>query len=188
MRSCFVVGLLTLCTGCDPLAGGGLFDRVPCDAGLADTDVEALDGGVFDAGFCFAGADGNGGGGGGGDEADGGEPTRKVAPDCTPLLTTTCGPGGECAEDPGCVAATLLQRFEPESCEAAESDARSFPPCTQATCDELVAKVCGTVCVDAPGCAPAQILQARAQGGDVSAVSSCGSALSDESLFPPCGS
>ena len=78
---------------------------------------------------------------------------------------------------------------------AALSDTRSFPPCQEGACDRLVTKVCGAVddaaaaCIDAPACTPAQTLRSRADDdADVSAETSCGSALSDESLFPPCSS
>ncbi|MDP2342890.1 MAG: hypothetical protein Q8O67_18185 [Deltaproteobacteria bacterium] len=181
MRSCFVLALLSMCVGCADFGLRGADLEVPCDAGLGDAELAALDGGVIlDAGFCAP------------PEVSGdNDPLNNPVPpaDCAPLLVATCGPLNECAEDPGCTAATLLERFEPESCAAAEGNARSFPPCTEGACDRLVRKVCGDAdaCADAPSCTPSQTLQTRSDDGDVSAEASCGSALSDESLFPPCG-
>lgn len=189
MRSRFLLGsllgLIAVCLGCNIGIGDGRFlDEVPCDAGLDAAALELLDGGVFDAGFCEV-PENNGAV----DLDDaGGTPAFDAEVECAPLITATCGPLGECAQDPACVAADLLLRFEPERCAAALGDARSFPPCTQGACDRLVDKVCATACVDVPACTPAQTLQERSDDGDLSAETSCGSALSDESLFPPCGS
>ena len=174
MRSFFLLGLIAACAGCTLADRDFALQDVPCDAGPG---VE----GVLDAGFCAPAPEAA-------VDFDSGLPGQNDALACEPLVLATCGAAGECTEDPGCVAAGLLQRFEPESCDAALGDARSFPPCTQGACDRLVDKVCAVGCLDAPGCTPAQTLQARADDGDASAEGSCGTALADESLFPPCGS
>ena len=186
MRSALVIVLLVHVGGCAALDDGAALFDVACDAGLGGAELEALDGGAFDAGFCGAsGAESVA-------DADAGVEVSTDTPAiaCDPLVVTTCGPANECSEDPGCVAADLLRRFEPERCAAAEADARSFPPCTAGACDRLVDKVCGDAgaCLDAPSCTPSQTLQTRSDDGDVSAETSCGTALSDESLFPRCGS
>ncbi len=169
-----IAGVVAVAVAC----GGGGFSRdVPCDP------VE----GVVDAGFCdedlFSGIDLDGGDGGSPPEND-----ARVA--CDTLITSTCGEGDICRQDPGCVAADLLSRFEPQRCAEALGDARGFPPCALGTCARLAAKVCGgdapASCEGAPGCAPARALEARAGEGDVSANESCASALADEVLFPPC--
>ena len=163
--------------GCAGSSSGDEADAgfIPCDGGF-EGEGDVL---VVDAGECaqprnLSAAEGEG------------EGSLTDDPGCATLRTKTCGAADECVADPGCVAADLTARFEPEACSAGIADNRSFPPCTGGSCDRLVVKVCGVACTDAPGCAPAQTLQTRADDGDVSAEASCGSALSDESLFPPC--
>ena len=173
----FVVAPVVFCAfvvGCRALEGG------EPDAGFEP--CAPVDG-VVDAGECPAESDGV--------DVDGGSdrPTDEDA--CADLLVKTCGAEGQCGDDPGCKAADLTSRFEPEKCFDALAANGTFPACTGGSCDRLVDKVCGvapaTTCATAPGCGPAQTLQQRADDGDASAQSSCGAALSDEGLFPPCG-
>jgi hypothetical protein len=113
----------------------------------------------------------------------------EVDPLCVQVLTQSCGPSGECERDPGCVAATLLARFEPHRCAEAAADPRSFPPCTLGACQRLTSRVCGappSLCESAPACAPARELLRRAEAGDVDAEASCAQALTDEVVFPAC--
>jgi hypothetical protein len=172
--------LAVLC-GVTVACGNGSFaqEDVPCDP------VE----GVADAGFCVERV--GDGGEGESDAPDGGTPNpANFEAECAALVEATCGESDACTDDPGCVAAELLARFEPERCPDALGDARSFPPCSLGTCVVLAAKVCGgappAACEDAPACAPVRALEARADDGDVSANESCASALADEVLFPPC--
>jgi len=160
-----------------------LTQQVPCPT----------DGGVdpsVDAGFCVAEELGA-------QEYDAGEhgfPPEADAVACAALVASACGASNECARDPGCVAADLTSRFEPERCAEAAADARSYPPCQLGTCAILVDKVCGVAddvgaraCAGAPGCVPALELATRADDGDVAADDSCAQALADEVLFPSCG-
>jgi hypothetical protein len=171
----FPQALLAVVVGCTGVGLGDGFaaPEVPC---------EPVDG-VADAGFCAAelGADV--------DAADGG-PERAEGDACAGLLLTACGLTDECREDPGCVAADLLARFEPERCAEAAADPRSFPPCALGNCTVLASRVCGgeapAACEDAPGCVPARELERRAAEGDASADASCAQALADETLFPAC--
>jgi hypothetical protein len=172
-----------ICTACAQLSAEDAV-QVPC--------VDEPDAGV-DAGFCdvdlITGREFD----------DGGDGTDDAAAACPALLVSACGESGECARDPGCVAADLTARFEPERCAEAAADARAYPPCELGTCAVLKDKVCGVAppdappgddaraCADAPGCAPVMELAARADEGDVSADASCAQALSDEVLFPACG-
>ncbi len=107
---------------------------------------------------------------------------------CDDLVDVTCGGGAECSEDPGCVAATLLQTYQPEGCAAALTDVRSYPRCAASNCDELVVRVCGVDdrCTSSSACAPARELQGRAEAGDTNATASCAAALTDQTLFPQC--
>jgi hypothetical protein len=171
-----LAGLLAVVVGCTG-ALGDEFDapaeEVPC----------AFVEGVVDAGFCPAelAADG---------DLDGGDPSTPRGDACPGLLLATCGVNNECAEDPGCVAADLLVRFEPERCPEAAADPRSFPVCALGNCEVLASRVCGgdapAACEDAPACGPARELQRRADDGDASADASCAQALADETLFPAC--
>lgn len=174
---CFVaVSALVVIVGCN--AELGAVDDI--DAGFVDCDAGVPVEVVLDDGQCVpesaAVAEGEG-------ESDVPEPRDAV---CAELIIKTCGVGAECSNDPGCVAADLVSRFEPERCFDARGDNVGFPPCTGGACDRLVDKVCGATCTDAPGCTPAQTLQTRSDDGDTSASASCASALSDETLFPPC--
>lgn len=159
------------CTGVR-LGDGLVPPEVPCEA------VE----GVADAGFCTPEL--------GAEVDDGGEGESTRGDACPGLLVTTCGVNDECREDPGCVAADLLARFEPEGCAEAAADPRSFPPCALGNCAVLASRVCGgeapAACEEAPGCAPARELQRRADDGDASADAACAQALADETLFPAC--
>jgi hypothetical protein len=109
---------------------------------------------------------------------------------CGQLRSQSCGPSGECERDPGCVAATLLARFEPQRCAEAAADPRSFPPCSLGPCQLLTSRVCGgappALCESAPACAPARELLRRAEAGDPDAAASCAQALTDEVVFPVC--
>lgn len=184
----FSVFLLALTAACGANFGDGV-GLEDCDAGLSDDEIfelEALaDGGVVDfQALCAENVPI-------GRDVDGGEGAFTDAEACAALVQKTCGDGALCAEDPGCVAATLQSRFEPEGCTDALGDARSFPACAQGTCDQLTQKVCGDddtagACEDSPGCEPARVLQRRVEDGDVSAEQSCASALADESIFPAC--
>jgi hypothetical protein len=119
------------------------------------------------------------------DETEGAE-----TPACARLRQQSCGPARECERDPGCVAADLVARFEPERCEEAASDPRSFPACSLGACQLLSNRVCGgappSTCEDAPGCAPARELLRRADAGDADAEASCVQALTDETVFSTC--
>lgn len=174
VRAVLLQSVLAVVVGCTGTLGDGFeAPDVPCEA--AD--------GVVDAGFCPAelAADG---------DLDGGDPETPRGNACPDLLLATCGLNDECREDPGCVAADLLARFEPEGCAEAAADPRSFPPCVLGNCELLASRVCGgdapATCEDAPGCAPARELQRRADDGDASADASCAQALADETLFPAC--
>lgn len=170
VRASSLMGVLLVVVGC----AGGLNDgpdgpaRVPCEAGE----------GVVDAGFCDP------------DALEGRDPEDPRGNPCPGLLLATCGLDNECAEDPGCVAADLLVRFEPERCAEAAADPRSFPACALGNCEVLASRVCGAgvppACEQAPACAPARELQRRAADGDASADASCAQALADETLFPGC--
>jgi hypothetical protein len=109
---------------------------------------------------------------------------------CGQLLAQSCGPFGECERDPGCVAATLIARFEAQRCTEAANDPRSFPLCSLGACQRLTNRVCGgapaPLCESAPACAPARELQRRAEAGDADAAASCAQALTDEVVFPAC--
>ena len=169
-----IVSLLAVCAGCVVEGAGSDDERegdiVPCETDNPDATV--------DAGFCVG-------------ELVTDEPDRPRGDACGALLLSTCGAVNECQRDPGCVAADLVARFEPDRCPAAAGDTRSFPPCSLGTCTLLTTKVCGAgspgSCEDAPGCAPAQALESRAADGDASADASCAQALADETLFPGCG-
>ncbi len=169
MRAFFVCSslvLISLCVGC-----------------LVRTDGSACDPDAGDAGDCQElnpEADRSDGG-------DGGVGSPAVD-DCTVLLSKACGVANECAADPGCQAASLVTRFEPERCASALSDNRGYPTCAAGSCDELVAKVCGSTnaCDADAACEPATVLRERADDGDVSAANSCGQALADELVFPRC--
>ncbi len=127
-----------------------------------------------------------------------GESPNQDAVICLPLILKTCGAEGDCETQPGCVAAHLTADFAQDRCDAALSDNVGFPSCTAGACERLVVKVCGTEgkvegkgepvgrCDDAPSCSLAATLQSRVATGDVSAEDSCGSALTDEGLFPGC--
>jgi hypothetical protein len=176
--SCVAVSALAVVVGCN--ASFGAPDVI--DAGFVDCDAGVPVDVVLDDGQCVPlnqeVIEGEGEG-----ETD--DPDRRDA-NCAQLVTKTCGAAAECGNDPGCVAADLVSRFEPERCSDARSDNVGFPPCTGGACDRLVDKVCGATCTDAPGCTPAQTLLTRSDDGDASASASCASALSDETLFPPC--
>lgn len=167
MRAMIVLALIAVVPAC--LANGAaIFPGV--DGGPSDGGV-ACDGGV-----------------------DGGCPSPESAnPDaCVTLLENCCG--ATCGHSAGCEAATLLQQFEPDQCEAALSDTQRFPVCEAGNCDTLVTKVCGDDdrCATAPGCAPAKELQTRAndpastQQQVDDADASCLQALEDETVFAPC--
>ena len=162
-------------SACAPGFGQGFEapTEVPCEAGE----------GVIDAGFCEEERATEG-------EVDGGADDTPRGLACPGLLEATCGLNNECAQDPGCVAADLLARFEPDRCAEAAADPRSFPPCALGNCELLANAVCGgdapAACEDAPACAPARELQRRAGEGDASADASCAQALADETLFPAC--
>ena len=170
-----LASVLSVCLGC--VTGGGGSDSASDDDREAGTVPCDNPDDAIDAGFCEAPQ-----------ELDGPGPRGDA---CAALLLSTCGADNECSRDPGCVAADLVARFEPERCAGAAGDTRSFPPCSLGTCTVLATKVCGPEvpgnCEDAPGCSPARALEARAAGGDASADDSCAQALSDETLFPNCG-
>ena len=119
-------------------------------------------------------------------------PAIDAAQACEALVAQTCGE--TCGESPGCAAATLLQRYEPERCAEALADSQTFPTCELGNCDTLVAKVCGddVQCLDAPGCAPALELQTRATDPDAEqveleqAAAECLQALEDDVIFASC--
>lgn len=165
MRACFfVAALLVVTSGC-AVGDGAPVTNDTCDAGVdAGPDCEPAES----------------------DNDDGGT----GASSCEALIAKTCGVDDDCARDPGCNGATLLARFEPDACEAALTDDRTYPSCAVGSCSDLVDKVCGgdDRCASDPGCAPARALQARADDGDADANTSCNQALSDELLFPRCGS
>lgn len=170
----FAVGSVLACLDASPGGGRG-DDFVPC--------ADGVDAGV-DAGFCDPTELAT-------DGPDGGGQLEQDDIACAALRVSACGENDECLRDPGCVAADLVARFEPERCAEAAGDARSFPPCELGNCTVLTDRVCGLgeagACEDAPACAPARELARRADGGDVSADASCAQALADEALFPSCG-
>lgn len=112
---------------------------------------------------------------------------------CAELVAACCGE--TCGESPACAAAALLQTYEPARCADALADTQTYPRCGLGTCDTLVNKVCGAdgACPDAPGCAAATTLRARATDPEASqqdvegATSACLQALEDEIVFAPCG-
>ncbi len=177
-----VAGALTGCLA----DGAGLSDELdggfaPCDGGFAGNG----DAVVVDAGECAVPLDSVFDG-----EGEGAQVPEDNAAVCAALVAKACGDAGECADDGSCAAADLTARFEPENCDEGLADNATFPACTAGSCDRLVEKVCGPApqaCAEAPGCGPATTLSARSDDGDASAEASCGSALSDEALFPPCG-
>jgi len=174
-RVALLLSLLAVVAACADSVGDSFEPpaEVPCEGAE----------GVVDAGFCPAelAADG---------DLDGGPGDTPRGDACPGLLLATCGINNECAEDPGCVAADLLARFEPERCAEAAADPRSFPVCALGNCELLASRVCGgdapAACEEAPACAPARELERRADGGDASADASCAQALADETLFPAC--
>jgi hypothetical protein len=150
---------------------------------------------------CAAGAPVVGPDGGTGGDVDAGQacdaggscdPNSAVADACVTLVQNCCG--ATCGHSAGCEAATLLQQFEPDQCEAALGNTQQFPVCEAGNCDTLVSKVCGADdrCDSAPGCAPAKQLQSRAndptstQQQVADANASCLQALEDETVFAPC--
>ena len=164
-----LLGILAVVVGCAGTLGESVdAPEIPCEAAE----------GVVDAGFCPGENTLDNG------ESDGGDA-------CRSLVLATCGVNSECVEDPGCVAADLLVRFEPERCPEAAADPRSFPACALGNCEVLARHVCGdgvipAACEEAPPCAPARELQRRADDGDASVDASCAQALADETLFPAC--
>jgi hypothetical protein len=113
---------------------------------------------------------------------------------CAGLLARTCV---GCEKSPSCAAATLLAQYESERCLEAEQDEQTFPSCTASACSELMNRVCGGTapreeCADNPGCPPATVLWGRATSSEATtaeiaaALSSCATALTDESVFAPC--
>lgn len=178
---CVVVVVLAMVPGC-PAGSFALDETVPCE--VADGGVP--DGSIVDAGFCDSEGVGIDRG------LDGGENENPADAEqaCAALRLSTCGQSNECERDPGCVAADLVARFEPERCAESAGDARSFPACALGNCTVLASRVCGVgspgACEDAPGCDPARELARRADSGDVSADTSCAQALADEALFPSC--
>ena len=126
------------------------------------------------------------------DCGDGGLCAPENSDPCDVLVEACCGE--TCGESPACAAAGLLQRHEPEGCEAALADTQTYPRCALGNCDTLVEKACGPAneCPDAPGCAPAQALHARNADPDASqdeieeAALACLQALEDETVFAPC--
>ena len=167
--SLLVLVFLTACAG-NPDAG--LFDG---DGGEPREGDDCLvDGGPGDGGTCFSGVDGT---------------------ECATLVEVTCGE--TCGESPGCAAASLLSQYEPDRCSEALADTQTYPACQLGNCGALVDRACGgdpplEVCIDAPGCAPALDLSARASDPDASqqeideATASCLQALEDPIVFAPC--
>lgn len=127
---------------------------------------------------------------------DGGVPCLTGAEDpCLALVERSCEPS--CQDAPGCAAAELTQRWEPDACAAALEDAQTFPTCTASPCDTLVERTCGGLeptpeCVDSPGCSPSQVLRQRAtdpaaSSGEIAdAVAACAQALEDAVVFSAC--
>ena len=134
------------------------------------------------------------------DSSVGGTPTGTESFEqlCGELQEKVCGALGaaSCEQDPACAAASLLATYEPQSCEAALQNERTYPSCGYSACDQLVAKVCGAIdgdgaCADQSGCAPALRLRERLSvdaGADLleETLSSCAAALEDGVIFPAC--
>lgn len=118
-------------------------------------------------------------------------------PECAALIEKVCGTGEPraCAEQPGCVAATLVREHVPSDCAAALENSVSYPTCRPGPCVLLVDRVCGgssddAACRDAPGCEPARVLEGRSRSSDADeraeAEASCNAALEDDVVFAAC--
>jgi hypothetical protein len=113
---------------------------------------------------------------------------------CYALEDRVCA-GGDCDDEPSCVAARVLLQYDPGACEAAFTDEARWPRCEPSPCERLVERVCGgegagAPCADEAGCGPAVELLERARGDDAderaSALSSCSAALEDDVVFAAC--